>query len=60
MVLLGVKLDDELFLNSGVDLSTNWQLVNQNAHAAWDNFNPRWHSAITMFGASNLERCEFT
>jgi hypothetical protein len=56
--LLGVKLNDELFLNLCVNDSTGWEAVNDDAHLRCNNFEPSWNGLLTKFSACDDEWCE--
>src|ERR1039458_4267513 len=55
-LLLRVVLDDELFLDLGVDLSPGRQGVDQDAHLVRDDFHPGGRRPLTGFGAGHHHR----
>src|SRR5215471_4090737 len=54
--LLRVELDDELFLDLGVDLGPDRQRVDQDAHLVRDHLEPGRHNALADLGLRHEER----
>src|SRR6185436_12859776 len=53
--VLGVELDDQLFLDLRVDDLTRWQGVNQDAHLVRDGLDPRRHRTLAGLCAGDDE-----
>src|ERR1022692_212383 len=53
--LLRVELDDELFLDLGVDLRPDRECMNEDTHLVRDHLNPRGRGALAGLGASHYE-----
>src|SRR4029077_7033620 len=54
--LLRVVLDDELFLDDGVDLRADRQGVDQHPHLVWIDLNPGARGDLPRLGTSDYER----